>query len=247
MLYDLWTTCITPEFFSYFWSAWLNHLLLPLMSEVHLASGACLQLCMHLGLRHREHCSSSQSDLALCAVVMWANSTMRSPQIHHSLLLNGLLQASNKRRDRRFDSLSKTSCGILKTQFVRTRKHEWSLSYIEKNKSLEGGINSGVIYSRLQCCQSRAGKDLFVTDNEGNSMHHENKLSFALSDNDSKQRFWNNYSHFFIKTSHRFLPCVHHAFMLFFSCEEKCTNRCCFIMKDSPSTAGFALRFLPTR
>lgn len=52
-------------------------------------------------------------------------------------------------------------------------------------------------------------------------MHHKNKLSFALSDNDSKQRFWSNYSHFFIKPSHSFLPCVHHAFMLLLSCQEK--------------------------
>lgn len=79
----------------------------------------------------------------------------------------------------------------------------------------------GVVYSRLQCCQSSTGKDLFVTDNEGNLMHRENKLSFALSDNDSKQRFCNNYSYFFIKHSHSFLPCVHHAFMLFLSCQEK--------------------------
>lgn len=92
---------------------------------------------------------------------------------------------------------------------------------MRENKSIQGAINLGVIYSRLQCCQSRAGKDLFITDNEGNLMHHENKLSFALCDNDSKQRFWSNYSHFFIKPSHSFLPCVHHVFMLFLSFQEK--------------------------
>lgn len=78
---------------------------------------------MHLGLRYTEHSSSSQSDLAVCAVVMWANSAMGTPQIHHSLFLNGLLQASNKPREEHFDSLCETSCGILKTQFVRTKKH----------------------------------------------------------------------------------------------------------------------------
>lgn len=115
MLYGLWTTCIIIEFFNYFWSAWLNHLLLPSMSEIHPASGACLQVCVHLGLRHTEPCNSSQSDLALCAVVMWANSAMRSPQIHRSLFLTACYRPVINREKGHYDSLYKLFCSLWKT------------------------------------------------------------------------------------------------------------------------------------
>lgn len=97
------------------------------LTALDVINTSCLRclfagLCA-LGFEVHRTLQLSQSDLTLCAVVMWANSATGTPQIHRSLFLNGLLQATNKPREEHFDSVCKTFCGILKTQFVRTRKH----------------------------------------------------------------------------------------------------------------------------
>lgn len=69
------------------------------MAKIDPASGACLQVCVHLGLRHTEHCNRSPSDLALCAVVMWANSAVRRHKhITHFSLMACYRPVINKER-----------------------------------------------------------------------------------------------------------------------------------------------------
>lgn len=93
--------------------------------------------------------------------------------------LNDLLQASNTPKDEHSGSFIKTFWWYSKN-LVHQNMKTLMIPQLHRRKKPMGSCE--FFYSILQCCKSRAGQDLFVTDNEGNLVHQENKLRFALAD-----------------------------------------------------------------